>query len=209
MSKLVTIKVKPSSKEKADKLKKLESFSSLSDTIEAMCSFFELNKISPKDGLNQGYQNSIFNVEKAVKMGLFEMKKQFTKDSQSMRKLMRALEKDHMINMSTKIAYLYDEKKEENVKNNVNNSFNSIVESSKEDLEKDREIELLKDALDDKNDEIKELKIAQNNGGNLAEKYAESLRIIYQQYQKEKSPLGKPKIVIDMTIEAFDKLFDL
>ncbi|CAH8296011.1 hypothetical protein EV196_11326 [Mariniflexile fucanivorans] len=208
MSNLITIKVNELAKEKMDTLKKTHSFPSFSIAIEYMCNFFEINKISPKDGVNQSYQNSIFDVEKAVKMGINELKKQHIKDSQSMRKLVRAIEKDHMINMSSKLSYLYDKKREEIVNNNVKNSIESITDSSKEDLEKDKEIELLKTIIEDKATELKQLKLSQDSDGNLALKYEEKLKIIYRKYQIEKS-FGKEKIVIDMSKEDFDKLFEL
>lgn len=204
-----TIRVNSITKEKLDIIKKKYTFFSFCNAIETMCTFFEINKISPKEGINQGYQNSIFNVEKAVKVGFLELNKQYTKDSQSMRKLMRAIEKDHMINMSTKVSYLYDKSREETVKNTVKNSFNSIVDGSKKDLDKDKEIELLKDIIDEKNDELKKLKYAHDNEGNLASKYEEKLKIIFQQYQLEKTTFGKEKIVIDMSRESFENLFEI
>lgn len=210
MSKSITLKVNKVAKEKLDVLKKKEVFPSFSDAIESMCAFFELNKISPKDGLNQGYQNSIFNVEKTVKMGLFELKKQYNKDSQSMRKLMRALEKDHMIGTSTKVSYLYDKSKEESVNSNVKESFNSIVNSSKEDLEKDKEIEFLKDKIEEKNDEIKRLNYTLNDDNNMVSKYEDILKKIYQIYETDKGLLGgKERIIIPMDKLSFDKLFDI
>lgn len=209
MDKYLNLKINLLSKQKLNSIKETYSFSTFSSAIETMCTFFEVNKISPKEGVNQSYQNAIFNVEKAVKVGLFDLKKQYNNDSQSMRKLLRAIEKDHMINMSSKISYLYDKTKEKSVDESVKNSFNSVVESSKEDLEKDKEIELLKDLLEDKKNEIKQLKYAHENDDTLATKYFESLKTIYQNMKLEKSPLGKEKIVINMTRESFDKLFDI
>lgn len=209
MGNFINLKIKPSAKEKLGHVKKKYSFSSFSTAIETMCTFFEINKISPKEGVNQSYQNSIFEVKKAVETGLGELKKQYNKDSQSMRKLLRAIEKDHMINLSSKVAYLYDKKREEAVNLTVENSIHAITDSSENAAQKDKEIELLKAVLEDKNSEIKALKTAQSSQGNLALKYEEKLKIIYRQYRVEKSSFGKEKLVIDMTKKAFDSLFEL
>lgn len=209
MSSSITLKVDSLTKEKLDNLKKREKFTSFNLGIQTMCSFFELNKISPRDGINQGYQNSISSIEKAVKQGLFEMKKEFSKDSQSMRKLVRAIEKDHMINMSTKISYLYDKHREEKVKKAIENSYDSKVESSKKNLEKDREIEILKDVLEEKNDEIKRLKYKTEEDSNLTKKYESYLIEIYQNTTFKKDLLsGKDKGYIDMPKDDFQNIFD-
>jgi len=207
-SNLITIKVNSIAKEKLDNLKKHYVFSSFSVAIEAMCSFFEINKISPKEGVIQNYHNSIFNVEKAVKLGLLELKKQYNKDSQSMRKLLRGIEKDHMIGVSTKVSYLFDKEKEKNVNNNMESTFNSMIKSSEKELEKDKEIELLKEEMESKIEEIKTLKYATNNESILLEKYRETIKEIYQKYQLEKGAFGKEKIVIDMPKEKFDSLIE-
>lgn len=207
--KTATIKIHLNAKEKLDIIKKQEAFLTFGNAIETMCTFFEVNKISPKDGINQNFQNSIFNVEKSVKMGLAELKKQYNKDSQSMRKLLRAIEKDHMLSTSRKVSYLYENLREEKVKQNVENSFNNIVGSSEASLEKENEIEALKDTIEDQKREINKLILGNNSDANLASKYEDKLKIIFQRYQLEKTAFGKEKIVIDMSREDFEKLFDI
>lgn len=209
MPKKATIKINTNAKEKLDQIKKNERFSTFGIAIETMCSFFEVNKISPKDGINQNFQNSIFNVEKSVKMGLSELKKQYNKDSQSMRKLMRAIEKDHMISTSRKISFLYDIQKEKTVQKAVENSIDSILDSSKNDNTKDNEIEVLKDVIEEKNLEINRLNHLENSDTNLVSQLEDKLNTIFQRYELEKSAFGKEKIVIDMDRKDFEALFGI
>ncbi|MFI8410833.1 BfmA/BtgA family mobilization protein [Streptomyces diastaticus] len=208
MGKLENLKINSQSKSKLYIIKKQFSFTTYSSTIETMCSFFETNKISPKEGINQSYHNSIFEVEKTVKMGLSDLRKQYTKDSQSMRRMIRSIERDHIVNTSSKVSYLYDKSKEKSVDKNVNNSIKSVLNSSENDLEKDREIEELKAIISEKSSEINKLKYAQDSEDNLKKKYEDNLRIIYRKYYTESS-FGKEKLIIDMKKEDFDKLFDI
>lgn len=209
----ITIKVDKDVKIKLDVLKSKGRFKSFNHAIDNMCEFFELNKISPKDGLNKGFQNSISDMKRNIK----ELEKTLLNDSQTMRKLLRAIEKDHLISTSRKTGYLYEREKGKEIVEIKEKEFNSLLNPQSEknneivnnDEEKNREIDILKGLLGDSKKEVLELKKTIKNEDYNSNKYEESLKTIYLNYQVEKGILGKEKIFIDMNKDDFEKLFSI
>lgn len=219
MQKLHQMRISSISKEKLEQIKNKERFSTFSSAIETMCAFFEKNNISPKEGVIQSYQNSVFEVKNSVNMGLFELKKQYNQDSQSMRKLLRSIERDYMISATKKISFLYEKEKEKAVKSNNEIEFSALIKNTKNTIEnggeipsvilkkKEDEIQILKSIILDKNEQINTLNNYQDSAQINSHKYEETMKVIFDKYRIQKSTLGKEKIIIDMNKDDFEKLF--
>jgi hypothetical protein len=189
-------------------MKKAFGCSTYSNVIEIVYSFFTRNKITPRDNIDSNFFAVLSMLKEEVLKEVLDIKKFVKTDSQSMRKLLRALEKDHLVKLSTKVSFLTDEAKERNLKINVEDAFNISKENTKN-----------KDLIKNENSDLElinqQAKIISTQQKTLQkqdisiEKNELILKKIQTFYKVEKNTFGKEKVVIEIEREEFENLFNL
>ena len=204
------IKLSDSAKNALKTMKKDFEYSTYSNVIDDVFAFFQRNKITPKESID----NNFFTVLSLLKseltnqiINVFDFVK---KDSQSLRKLIRAIEKDHLVSISTKINYLVNEYKENEIKNNAESFIKNIDDSQNNSENSVSNLEKLETQLQVEKKTNNELNNKISSLDTQLQSMKDSLTSIYEKHRLEKSSFGgKSKIYLDMKREDFEKLFDI
>ena len=203
---MVNMRVNKDAKDSLKELKETVGYSTYSYTIKEMCSFFFRNKITPKDTLDSNFFSVLSMLKETLLKEIIDIKKFVKTDSQSMRKLLRALERDHLVSLSTKVSFLTDQERERNLKSLAENTFNVSAEINKITKEKQKSEEIL--FIEEQAQAISALDKNLLKQDLIIHKYETNFKKILNFYKIEKNTFGKQKVVIEMEREAFEELFN-
>ena len=203
---MVNMRVNKDAKDSLKELKETVGYSTYSYTIKEMCSFFFRNKITPKDTLDSNFFSVLSMLKEKLLKEIIDIKKFVKTDSQSMRKLLRALERDHLVSLSTKVSFLTDKERERNLKILAENTFSIPEEINETIKEKQKSDELL--FIEEQAQAISALDKNLLKQDLIIHKYETNFKKILNFYRIEKNTFGKQKVVIDMEREAFEELFN-
>ena len=203
---MVNMRVNKDAKDSLKELKETVGYSTYSSTLKEMCNFFFRNKITPKDTLDSNFFSVLSMLKETLLKEIIDIKKFVKTDSQSMRKLLRALERDHLVSLSTKVSFLTDQERERNLKSLAENTFNVSAEINKITKEKQKSEEIL--FIEEQAQAISALDKNLLKQDLIIHKYEINFKKILNLYKIEKNTFGKQKVVIDMEREAFEELFN-
>jgi hypothetical protein len=202
------VKLSKSAKNDLITMKTDFGYSTYSILLEDVCSFFNRNKMTPKDNIDNNFFSVLSMQKQELLREILEVKKFIKSDSQSMRKLLRALEKDHFVKLSTKVSFLTDEARERNAKNILESTYSSSTKTEykqEEKTEQNSDIVLIKEQAKT----ILEMEKTLQKQDLILEKREKNFKTIFDFYKIEKNTFGKEKVVIDMDREEFEKLFNI
>jgi predicted transcriptional regulator len=204
--KKINIRISEDAKFALDNLKNNFGYSTFNQTIKEIYIFFQKNKITPNDTLDSNFFSVLSMLKENLLTEILDIKKFVKSDSQSMRRLLRALEKDHLVKLSTKIHFLTDEARERNEKIKIENTFKKPeVKIENEQLLKKHVPELSILESQQKRIQYMDKTISQQDVN--IEIYQKKFKKIFDHYKIEKNTFGKEKIVIEMDREDFEQLF--
>ena len=172
---------------KVEETKEKFSFKTYNDLIKSMCYFFENNKVSPSQILEEN-TTEIFRSD--IRMYFDDLRKIQKDDSQSLRKFIGALEKNYLKPIINKLEM------EDVLK---------AVELSKpapasEDLAKEGNSE-----IDHLKNQISEIRSAKNEALDLAEKYKNMLKELMSNIKIENNILGTKDCQIKMSVSEYEE----
>ena len=103
----MNIRIGEDAKNGLDRLKKAGGYSTLTSCLEDIVRFFERNKITPRDKINQELNEQLFRNSVNERKSLEELKEFIKADSLSLRKRFGAIERDYFKNFAEKIDAVY------------------------------------------------------------------------------------------------------
>lgn len=209
----INIKLSETAKESLDWLKTNYQFNNFSDCINTIGTFFKANYVSPRETISNNYSESLAG----VKTEIVDLRKFISDDSQSLRKRFGAIERDYYIITNRKLDAVYKilldnsiDKSNANLvdtilKNDtnvsipnetitVNQNEDSVLKLKKEIKELDEQVTSYSRIVDSQENTFKEYKRVLNN--------------IKKNIIPEKTPFGKTKLLIDLTQEEIEELFN-
>lgn len=203
-----SMKVNSLSKDGLDWLIEQYRFTTYSDCITTIVSFFKNNNVSPRDSISNNFTVSLFETKSEIKTDIVDLKKFIKEDSQSMRKRHGAIERDYFMAMNRKIDSIYkkliddgiDERNEKLEKKLINDDEKVIDYSDA--LKKNNEL------LESRNKTINELQTIVDKQDITMNEYFQTLKKLNDSIKYEKTLTGN-KIFINLSLEEVNDLFKL
>ncbi|WP_203967152.1 BfmA/BtgA family mobilization protein [Capnocytophaga stomatis] len=176
---------------KVEETKEKFSFKTYNDLIKSMCYFFENNKVSPSQILEEN-TTEIFRSD--IRMYFDDLRKIQKEDNQGLRKFIGALEKNYLKPIINKLEM------EDVVK---------AVELSKPEKETPPALESLVKEQSSETDHLKsqisEIRNAKNEALDLAEKYKNMLKQLMTKIKVENNILGTKECQIKMSVSEYEE----
>lgn len=210
----VNVKISETAKESLDWLKTNYQFNNFSDCINTIGTFFKSNYVSPRETISNNYSESLAG----VKSEIVDLRKFISDDSQSLRKRFGAIERDYYISTNRKIDAVYkillegsiDKSNSDIAENILNNDSNiSVLESTNSINSNDEVVSKLKREILEYDTQIKNYSSIVDSQENIFKEYKKAFNSLKKNIGYEKNTFGKTKVIIDLTQEEVEAMFNL
>jgi hypothetical protein len=214
---LENLKITPEAKKGVEWLKEAYSFTSYSVAIDTAIQFFRINKISPRDSISENVIKSLIETKHEIKEDISDFRKWITKDTQSLRNRFGAIERDYYVLTNRKLDSIYKILIESSIdKSNLllaekvlNNDENIPVLNELSTVQKnDDAVSKLKRELLESDEQVKSYSRIVDSQENTFKEYKRVFNNIKKSIINEKTAFGKTKLVIDLTQEEVEELFN-
>ena len=214
---LENLKITPEAKKGVEWLKETYSFTSYSVAIDTAIQFFKINKISPRDNIGDNVIKSLLETKSEIKEDILDFRKWITKDTQSLRNRFGAIERDYYVLTNRKLDSIYKilmegsidksnlllAEKVLNNDSNVSDLKDTIPVNQNEDS-----VLKLKKEIKELDDQVTSYSRIVDSQENIFKEYKRVLNNIKKNIIPEKTPFGKTKLIIDLTQEEIEELFN-
>ena len=202
----INIKITETAKESLDWLKSNYQFNNFSDCINTVGTFFKSNYVSPRDNVSTSFSENL----SGVKNEIVKLKKFIDKDSQSLRKRHGAIERDYFIGMNRKLDAVFKILVKDSVEKNNTILEKEVVsfETSGNENNNDNLIIKLKKEITEYSDQLQNFSTIVNTQENVFKEYKNQFNVIKKNIIYEKNTFGKTKVVIELTQEEVENIFN-
>ncbi|OOV29792.1 hypothetical protein BXU11_07970 [Flavobacterium sp. LM5] len=193
----MNIRIGEKAKNGLDRLKKAGRYTTLTSCLEDIVWFFERNKITPRDRINQELNEQLFRNSISERRSFEELKEFIKADSLSLRKRFGAIERDYFKNFAEKIDAVYS------IVNKIPDDEISGYFRDVDGLFDSRNNMLIK-----LNEELEKSQLKNRSLEEKIQEYHRCLEAINKAVRLERTTVGN-KIFIDLSKEEAEKLFYL
>ncbi|MDI5899450.1 BfmA/BtgA family mobilization protein [Flavobacterium yafengii] len=193
----MNIRIGEKAKNGLDRLKKAGRYTTLTSCLEDIVWFFERNKITPRDRINQELNEQLFRNSISERRSFEELKEFIKADSLSLRKRFGAIERDYFKNFAEKIDAVYS------IVNKIPDDELSGYFRDVDGLFDSRNNMLIK-----LNEELEKSQLKNRSLEEKTQEYHRCLEAINKAVRLERTTVGN-KIFIDLSKEEAEKLFYL
>jgi hypothetical protein len=210
----VNVKISETAKESLDWLKTNYQFNNFSDCINTIGTFFKSNYVSPRETISNNYSESLAG----VKSEIVDLRKFISDDSQSLRKRFGAIERDYYISTNRKIDAVYkiliegsiDKSNAVIAENILKNDSNILVSEDTNAISNNDEIVAkLKREIIEYDTQIKSYSSIVDSQENTFKEYKKAFNNLKKNIGYEKNTFGKTKVIIDLSQEEVEAMFNL
>ena len=205
------MKVNSLSKDGLDWLIEQYRFTTYSDCITTIVSFFKNNNVNPRDSITNGFSETIFNLKKELLQKLEEIEKKESDNTERVIKINRRIEEDSIKPIRKNVFEIhsiamdyYNSKSNDNL---VKNSLEVENKTSNENLNIDKIKELEKVIYEQDNNLKKTNAIIDEQDKKLKE-YHRCLKILNEKVGFVDGLTGR-KVYIDLPFAEVQNLFHL
>lgn len=209
----INIKLSETAKESLDWLKTNYQFNNFSDCINTIGTFFKANYVSPRETISNNYSESLAG----VKTEIVDLRKFISDDSQSLRKRFGAIERDYYIITNRKLDAVYKilldnsiDKSNANLAETIlkNDTTVSIQNETIPVNQNEDSVSKLKKEIKELDEQVTSYSRIVDSQENTFKEYKRVLNNIKKNIIPEKTPFGKTKLLIDLTQEEIEELFN-
>lgn len=209
----INIKLSETAKESLDWLKTNYQFNNFSDCINTIGTFFKANYVSPRETISNNYSESLAG----VKTEIVDLRKFISDDSQSLRKRFGAIERDYYIMTNRKLDAVYKMLLDNSIdKSNANladtilkNDTNVSIQNETITVNQNEDsVSKLKKEIKELDEQVTSYSRIVDSQENTFKEYKRVLNNIKKNILPEKTPFGKTKLIIDLTQEEIEELFN-
>ncbi len=202
----VNIKITETAKESLDWLKATYQFNNFSDCINTIGTFFKSNYVSPRENISTNFSESL----SGVKNEIIDLRKFIDKDSQSLRKRHGAIERDYFIGMNRKLDAIYKSIINENIEKYNEELENKIVpEQKSNEIINDEIVVKLKNEIKDYSEQLQNYSKIVDTQERVFKEYKNQFSILKKNLNFEKNAFGKSKVIIELTQEEVENIFNI
>lgn len=210
----VNVKISETAKESLDWLKINYQFNNFSDCINTIGTFFKSNYVSPRETISNNYSESLAG----VKSEIVDLRKFISDDSQSLRKRFGAIERDYYISTNRKIDAVYKiliegsiDKSNAVIAENIlkNDSNISVSDDTNTISNNDEIVAKLKREIIEYDTQIKSYSSIVDSQENTFKEYKKAFNNLKKNIGYEKNTFGKTKVIIDLSQEEVEAMFNL